>query len=301
MFPSSVLMISPAKFGFNPQTAVNNSFQSDDSNIDDTQIQELAEIEFSVFVNILRSIRVDVEVFKDSAEPLTPDAIFPNNWISFHETGEIVLYPMFALNRRLERRMDIVEHCKKSAGFTKVIDLSYYEEKGLYLEGTGSMVLDRENKIAYACKSARTSKEVFMVFCAKLGYTPVFFEAANEDGGEIYHTNVLMTIGNGFSLVCLDAVQGRDSQNEIITSLALNGKEIIPISIAQMNAFAGNMLQVFNKRDQSYLVMSKTAYGALTAAQIARIEAHANPLIVPLGTIEKFGGGSARCMLAAMS
>jgi hypothetical protein len=292
---SNILMIRPVGFKFNIQTAGNNKFQQISEN---GNVQNQALKEFDDFAALLRSNDVEVTVIDDTLQPETPDSIFPNNWISFHDNGEILLYPMFSENRRLERRIDIIEQIRKSFIISKLTDLSIYESKHLYLEGTGSLVLDREQRIAYACLSLRTDQQVLEDFCSRTGYSAVIFNAQDANGFPIYHTNVMMCIATQFAVVCLDSVPDHMEKNEIKRSLTNSGKEIIEISIEQMNHFAGNMLELQNNKAASLLVMSEQAFLSLNNDQITRLEKYSKLIYSPLYTIEKNGGGSARCMLA---
>ncbi|WP_246474937.1 citrulline utilization hydrolase CtlX [Pedobacter roseus] len=290
-----ILMIRPVDFKFNEQTAGNNMFQIASA---DSDVQEQALKEFDAFVNLLRNNDVDVTVVNDTLEPETPDSIFPNNWVSFHEDGSVYLYPMFSENRRLERRNEILDGLKNKFEVNHISDLSFYEKQYAFLEGTGSMVLDRTNKIAYACLSVRTDAEVLNNFCMLTGYEPVAFQAVDATNFPIYHTNVMMCIGDRFAVICLDSIKDSEERLNVTISLKGTGKEIIEISLEQMNKFAGNMLQVSNATGESLLVMSEQAYLSLDAEQIAALEKYSRIIYAPLYTIEKNGGGSARCMLA---
>ncbi|WP_406827130.1 citrulline utilization hydrolase CtlX [Pedobacter sp. KACC 23697] len=290
-----ILMIRPVDFKFNEQTAANNKFQVA-SEMQDVQAQAL--IEFDGFVELLRQNDVDVTVIDDTLQPETPDSIFPNNWVSFHEDGSVYLYPMFSENRRLERRKEILESLKTRFELNHISDLSFYEMQYAFLEGTGSMVLDRTNKMAYACLSVRTDEEVLNNFCMLSGYEPVIFHAVDSDNFPIYHTNVMMCIGDRFAVVCLDSIRDAEERLRVSISLKGSGKEIIEISLEQMNKFAGNMLQVSNAAGESLLVMSEQAYLSLNPEQIETLERYSRIIYAPLYTIEKNGGGSARCMLA---
>ena len=291
----SILMIEPCSFGFNEETAANNYFQQ---KIEIENIQQKALGEFKSFVEELLSKGIDVHVVKDTPEPLTPDSIFPNNWISFHEEGKIVLYPMFAVNRRAERKKTVLDAVHKIVSVKETIDLTNFEEIGLYLEGTGSMILDRENKIAYACLSGRTDTKVLETFCLTLGYKAIWFHAADRNGQEIYHTNVMMCIGDQFAVICLEAVPNEEERKRLVDSIVESGKTIVEIDFMQMEHFCGNMLQVNNSNGEKFLVMSTQAYNHLKTGQIEMLESF-NPIIhSPLDTIESIGGGSARCMLA---
>ncbi|TCD27165.1 amidinotransferase [Pedobacter psychrodurus] len=290
-----ILMIRPVDFKFNEQTAGNNKFQNAST---ETNVQTAALKEFDAFVDLLRKNNVDVKVVDDTLQPETPDSIFPNNWVSFHEDGSVYLYPMFSENRRLERRIEILDGLRENFEVNHITDLSFYEKQYAFLEGTGSMVLDRTNKIAYACLSVRTDEEVLNNFSMLTGYEPVAFQAVDETNFPIYHTNVMMCIGDCFAVICLDSIKNPEEKLNVTISLKGAGKEIIEISLEQMNKFAGNMLQVTNAENESLLVMSEQAYLSLNAEQIAALEQYSRIIYAPLYIIEKNGGGSARCMLA---
>lgn len=288
-------MIKPVAFDFNAETAVNNTFQQKGSN---TNAQQKAEAEFDTFVLKLRDAGVDVTVVKDTPIPHTPDSIFPNNWISFHWDGTLILYPMYAENRRAERKAHVVAEIAGKFEISNRIDFSSEEANHKFLEGTGSMVLDRPNKIAYACLSPRTDKSLLDRWCNQMAYHGCSFYSVDENGGEIYHTNVMMCVADRYAVICLDSIRDSAQRNEVIHTLKGSGKEIIEISYSQMNCFAGNMLQVENKQGQLFLVMSSQAYHSLTPEQVAKLETY-NPIIhSDLTTIETNGGGSARCMMA---
>lgn len=290
---SQILMIRPVSFSFNEQTAASNAFQK---NVAQTQVQQKALQEFDAFVEVLRVNGVDVLVIDDTPEPHTPDSIFPNNWISFHEDGSVFLYPMQAENRRLERK--VFNTIKEAFTINKIEDLSYFEQQNQFLEGTGSLVLDRENKIAYACISPRTNADVLKEFSKLSGYEIIPFHAKDESGKAIYHTNVLMGIGDNFVVICLDSIPDQSEKTLVKEALQSAGKTIVVISFEQMNAFAGNMLQLKSKSGESLLVMSETAFLSLKEAQIEVLEKYAKLIYAPLNTIETNGGGSARCMMA---
>tara|TARA_Y100000991_G_scaffold49177_1_gene35404 strand:- start:14712 stop:15641 length:930 start_codon:yes stop_codon:yes gene_type:complete len=295
----NILMIEPVSFNYNAETALNNYFQKNDANFSKPQIQKKALEEFNNFVKLLRSKQVNVHVIKDTIHPLTPDSIFPNNWISFHSNGEVLIYPMFANNRRLERRTEIIEQLQNEYFVSEVKSLVHYEDKSIFLEGTGSMILDRTNKICYASISLRTNKSIVLDFCDQLNYKPVLFNSFQDVDGKrlpIYHTNVMMCVASDFAIVCLDAIDSQDEKNSVINSLITTNKEIIQISELQANKFAGNMLQV--QGDKKYLIMSESAFNILSEKQIQKIESYCSILYSDLKTIEKFGGGSARCMMA---
>ncbi len=289
-------MIRPVNFGFNEQTAGSNAFQN--RNAEQQQVQDKALMEFDGLVDVLRENGVEVIVVDDTNEPHTPDSIFPNNWVSFHQDGTVFLYPMMAENRRLERREDIIMGLEDEFKIKHVIDLSRFEHEHKFLEGTGSMVLDRENKIAYACLSPRTDKEVMDLFCKESGYKPVLFHAVDENGMDIYHTNVLMCMGSKFAVICLDSIQDENEKNSVTSILKLTHKDIIAISFAQMNQFAGNMLELKNKAGDSLLVMSQNAYNSLSTNQKTSLEKYCRIVYADINTIESNGGGSARCMIA---
>ena len=290
-----LLMIKPVRFDFNAETAVNNSFQT---NVQDTLAQEKAAAEFTQFISVLRSHGIDVTVVEDTPDPHTPDSIFPNNWISFHTNGTVCLYPMYAKNRRLERKPTVLKAIEEKFIIQKTIDFTYYEQDDIFLEGTGSMVLDRENKIAYACLSPRTHEKVLSDFCTQLGYSPVVFWALDAEGQPIYHTNVMMCVADKYVVICLDSIRNEIERSSVTASITATKKAIIEISLDQMNHFADNMLQVHNKDNEPFLVMSSQAYQSLHADQIDMIQQF-NPIIhSDITTIETNGGGSARCMMA---
>lgn len=296
---NTVLMIEPVAFGYNAQTAENNYFQVEQKGAD---TQSKALIEFNNFVEKLRNKGINVIAVKDTMEPHTPDSIFPNNWVSFHKDGKVVLYPMFAPNRRAERRMDILEILKNN-GFeiTEIDDFTASENENKFLEGTGSMIFDHDNKIAYGSVSLRLDEELFKEFCAKYGFTPVVFHSYQNAGDQrlpIYHTNVMMCVADQFVVICLDCIDDELEREKVQEVIKSSGKEIIEISEDQLQQFAGNMLQVNNSEGKKFLVMSETAYKSLTPEQIQNIEKYCEIIYSELDTIEINGGGSARCMLA---
>ena len=296
---NNIMMIEPVSFNYNTETAINNYYQINNTALSKEEIQQKALKEFKEFVSLLRSKNINVIVFKDTENPKTPDSIFPNNWVSFHIDGEIVLYPMYAKNRRLERRNDIIQKLRDDFIVTKINDFSYYENQELYLEGTGSMILDRENKICYAAISDRTNKNIVNDFCNQLNFKPILFTSNQDVRGKrlaIYHTNVMMCIATNFAIVCLDSIDCNEEKDRVIDILNETKKEIISISEEQTNKFAGNMLEV--EGDKKYLVMSKSAYSCLTENQIKKINKYCEILYSDLSTIEDYGGGSARCMMA---
>jgi hypothetical protein len=292
---SNILMIRPVAFAYNAQTAVNNAFQVVGA---ENNIQEKALQEFDAFVEKLRLNGINVTAVNDTPEPHTPDSIFPNNWISFHNTGTIVLYPMYAENRRLERKHSVVDVVKKSFFIKNTIDYSKFEEQDKFLEGTGSMVLDRDKSIAYACLSPRTDKELFKQFCEELSYHPVVFTAIDKNGLQIYHTNVMMCVADKYVVICLDSIASKNEREYVVNTIHNSGKEIIEITFDQMNRFAGNMLQVNNVSGEKFLIMSVQAYESLTEEQINKLSAYNKIIHSSLHTIESNGGGSARCMIA---
>lgn len=299
---NSVLMIRPVAFRMNEQTAVNNYYQKVLENTTPATVNVKAQLEFDAFVEKLRSVGVNVVVVEDTLEPNTPDSIFPNNWISFHENGDVVLYPMFAENRRQERREDILDMLEeKGFKIENIIDYTSAEEDNIFLEGTGSMILDRENEKVYAALSPRADEELIIEFCEEFFSDPVIFEAYQDtpDGRKlIYHTNVMMCVADEFAVICADCIDDKQERKIVLDHLKKSGKEIIYITEDQVNNFAGNMLQVLGANDKKYLVMSTQAYNSLNQGQINAIEKHCEILHSPLDTIEACGGGSARCMLA---
>lgn len=289
-------MIRPVRFGYNAQTAVNNAFQVQDANQE--MVQQKAVEEFDAFVNKLREAGVDVTVVQDSAEPHTPDSIFPNNWVSFHADGTVMLYPMYAYNRRLERKQAVLEAIAEKFIITQQVDFSDAEAEDIFLEGTGSMVLDRENRISYACISPRTDAGLLLKWCEKAGYHGVAFDAVDEKGTAIYHTNVLMAVADKYVVICLDAIPSPTEKEMVIDTIKESGKQLIEISFDQMNHFAGNMLQVENESGDKILVMSSQAWQSLAEEQQAILASFNKIVHSSLNTIESNGGGSARCMMA---
>lgn len=288
-------MIRPVNFGYNAETAVNNSFQQLQP---DEGIHQKALKEFDNLTELLRQHDVEVLVLEDLSSPNTPDSIFPNNWISFHEDGIICLYPMFAVNRRAERRPEFLTQVSRRFSIRKVLDLSPYETSGKFLEGTGSMVLDRDNRVAYACISERTHTELLNEFCRQMNYKAVIFHATDSRGLAIYHTNVMMCIAEEYAIVCFDSIKDKNEKQEVKNSLLETGKKIIPINMEQMNCFAGNMLQLSNKRNEKLLLMSSAAYESLRKEELNILSGFNKIIHADLTTIETNGGGSARCMVA---
>jgi len=296
---SRILMIRPVHFGFNEQTAGSNAFLDVKLAAQTKDVaQEDALREFDEMVRQLRAIGVDVTVYEDTADPYTPDSIFPNNWVSLHASGTVVLYPMQAENRRLERRPDIINELAEHFHVAKVVDLTHFEQVGKFLEGTGSLVLDRMHKVAFACLSPRTHPDVLAEYSQKTGYRTVVFHAADASGKAVYHTNVLMCIAETFAVVCLSAITDPDERLMVRQELESLNKRIIDISLEQMASFAGNMLMVHTQKDQKLLVMSTRAYKSLTPRQLDLLDDYATLFHVDLSMIEGNSGGSARCMMA---
>ncbi|CAF3229244.1 unnamed protein product [Rotaria socialis] len=301
---SNIIMIRPACFCFNTETASSNVFQKDQYADPSAanKIPQQALKEFDHMVEQLRSYGVDVDVIDDTPSPIKPDAIFPNNWFSTHSDGTIVLYPMLAENRRIERRQDIIKNLCQTHHVTAIIDLSVYEQRNQFLEGTGSLVLDRINKILYAIRSPRTHETVVQRFTELINYQqpPIIFDSIDDNQKPIYHTNVIMAIGTRVAIICLESIVDQEQRNTIVKSLEQNGKrKIINITLEQLKNFAGNMLEVKNKQGDYLLAMSKTAYDSLTNEQKNLIEATNTKLIYfDVSTIEQCGGGSVRCMIA---
>ncbi len=292
------MMVRPALFGYNEETAINNAFQKQDGSMGSEEVHQQALAEFDAFVSRLRSVGVEVIVVEDKPQPITYDAVFPNNWITFHADGRLATYPMNAPMRRLERREDVVRELKQRFGFSEHLHFEKHEEEGKFLEGTGSLILDRPNRLAYACLSPRTDEGLLDEFCEKMGYEKVAFTAVDGKGQQIYHTNVMMALGENLVIVCLDTVKDEKERQLLLEKFRETDKEVIEISLDQMMSFAGNMLQVASRDGQSYLVMSEQAYRSLTEEQVKQIEKYTKILHSPLYTIEKYGGGSARCMMA---
>jgi len=296
---NALMMVRPVRFCYNAETAVDNAFQENTS-FDLKSTQEKALKEFDAYVETLRSKGVEVAVFEDTVEPHTPDSIFPNNWISFHEDGTIVLYPMKAKNRRLERRPEIVEGIQEKHSFNikERIDISKAEEENVFLEGTGSIVFDYVNKIAYACISQRTDKALLEDISRKIGYKVHAFTSVDENGKEIYHTNVMMCLGERFAMVCAQSIRDDAEREALIKSLTETGHEVVLLTYEQMNSFAGNALEVQNKTGDRHLIISKKGFDSLTEDQKDTIGRYSEIVPIVLETIETNGGGSARCMIA---
>ncbi|MCX6184534.1 MAG: arginine deiminase-related protein [Flavobacterium sp.] len=299
---SSILMIRPVAFRMNEQTAVNNYYQKVLDNLLPATVNAKAQQEFDAFVTKLQAVGVDVTVVDDTLDPDTPDSIFPNNWISFHQNGDVVLYPMFAENRRSERREEILDILEdKGFHIENIVDYTSAETDGFYLEGTGSLLLDRANGIAYCALSPRADEELFIEFCEDFDMAPVIFNAyqtINNERKLIYHTNVMMCLGTTFAVICADCIDDKQERKFVLEQLKKSSKEVILISENQVNNFAGNMLELVGANQQKLLVMSAAAHQSLTADQLAKLEKHAQIVSSSLDTIEACGGGSARCMMA---
>jgi hypothetical protein len=297
----TILMVRPASFGFNPETAENNFYQQNDAR-SLSEIQALAQREFDGFVALLRDQGVRVLVIEDTVEPRKTDAVFPNNWFSTHPDGKVILYPMFSPNRRLERRKDIMESLiNLDFQVNEIIDLSFFEQSGQFLEGTGSMVMDHSARVIYACFSERTHPVPLDYVSKLLGYSVIGFDAVQEIQGKvspIYHTNVMMHIGTDLAVVCLESIPKTAERQKVQDSLTQSGKKVIPITAKQKFNFAGNMLEVSNDGGEKFTVMSQAALDSLNVGQIQQIEKYTTIISPQIPTIEKLGGGSARCMLA---
>jgi hypothetical protein len=290
-----ILMVRPYQFYFNQQTAANNFFQS---NINIENANELAIAEFDTMVEKLRAHQIKVKVIQDSQNPSTPDSIFPNNWVSTHIDGTLCFYPMYAENRRAERKSSVINFLQSNYKIQNTLDLTDLEKQGKFLEGTGSMVLDQQNKIAYGCLSERLDKQAFNYWCDKMQFKAISFKAVDDKVQPIYHTNVMMCMGNEFVVICLDSIPNENEKQMLLDSFKQTHKEVIEISQDQLNHFAGNMLQVFDIAEKPHLIMSEQAYQSLHTAQLKSLEKY-NPIIsISIPTIEALGGGSTRCMMA---
>ena len=296
--PSNVFMVRPNHFGYNSQTAHSNAFQHVVKNEKESSIATHAQKEFDAFADILQSHGINTKVFQEE-NPRTPDAIFPNNWISFHPNGAIMIYPMLAKNRRLERRQDILNYIYDHFEISELIDITHYEKKEIFLEGTGSIIFDHENKIAFANRSPRTSDELFHEVCHKLGFQPFLFNATDRQGIDIYHTNVLMALASNFCVICLESIADSDRPG-LTRILSDSGKEILDITYEQLNQFAGNMIELSNDMEEKFMVMSSSAFYSLKKSQLDLISSYCRPIHSDLSTIENYGGGSARCMIASI-
>jgi len=295
---SRIMMIRPTQFAFNIETAGTNEFQNAEF-ADETpeKVNAAARAEFDLMISQLEKVGVELHIFEDNDDKFTPDAVFSNNWVSFHQSGKVVLYPMMAENRRAERRADIIESLKNDFKVEEIIDLTHFEAQGKFLEGTGSMVLDRRYKIAYACLSPRTNLDVLYAFANALDYEVVAFSASDENDKPIYHTNVLMCVGDIFAVICLEAIKNPDERQRVRATLEETNKYIIELTLDQVRHFAGNMLMIRNQKQDKFLIMSTQAYEALTDQQHKALSDYARLLHTELSVIEGNGGGSARCMM----
>ncbi|HEY5691069.1 MAG TPA: arginine deiminase-related protein [Cyclobacteriaceae bacterium] len=296
--PHSILLVRPASFGYNPETASSNAFQRHPK--DNKKVQQEALVEFDEVINVLSKKNIANIMVEDTSIPETTDAIFPNNWITTHQDGKVVLYPMMAPSRRKERRTDIVDLLKERFQVSEVIDLSDSENQNEFLEGTGSIIFDHPHRVAYACRSDRTNKIQLEKLCQLLNYRPLLFDAVDENDQPIYHTNVMMWIGASVAGICLDSIKSEEQQEAILSQLSSSNHKVIALSYTQMNQFAGNMFEVENATGKRFLLMSQTARDSLLSGQLAEIEKHAEPLPIDIHTIEESGGGSIRCMVAGI-
>ena len=294
----TVMMVRPVRFGFNEQTAGSNAFQTIDAAGTSAATQASALAEFDAYVAALRDRGIEVLVFEDTAEPHTPDSIFPNNWVSFHDDGSVIMYPMEAENRRTERREDIIASLKDNYAISSVTDISVHEQSGKYLEGTGSLIFDYAHDEVYASYSSRTHPDLLEEISERLGVKVIGFHAVDGQGKDIYHTNVVMCLGHSYAVICMDAITDEAEHAEVQARLERTGHEVIAISQEQLAQFAGNMYELQAADGSYHLVMSRTARQSLTPAQVTQLEAHAQILDVAIDTIERYGGGSARCMIA---
>lgn len=294
----TIMMVRPARFQLNDQTVGSNAFQDNSASGKSEEVSQKAVAEFDNFVQILQKNGVNVIVVQDTMEPPKPDSLFPNNWVSFHADGTVVLYPMEAVNRRWERRRAILDLLRTEFDIKNEIDLSFYEQENKFLEGTGSLILDRENQLAYACLSSRTNPEILEDFAKKMDFEVVSFWSTDRQNKPIYHTNVMMCVGKKYVVICLESIKDAAERQKVVQVIQKTDKEIIEISFEQVESFAGNMLEVVNKAGESKLVMSEQAFKSLNTAQIGQIEKYSQIVAAPIYTIERYGGGSARCMLA---
>lgn len=294
---STILMIRPASFGFNTETAANNVFQSQLS-LSNNEVQQKVLHEFDGFVDTLRKKDIEVIVVEDTPLPVKPDAVFPNNWFCTLQDGTVAVFPMYAPNRRIEKRDDMIKTLTEVYKTRDVEDWSEYEAEGLFLEGTGSMIIDHPNKLIYACLSPRTNKNVLERFAQAHGYKAVTFYSRDENGVEVYHTNVIMHIGETYAVICLDSIKEEAERIALSQRLIVTGHEVIPITLAQVHAYAGNMLQVQNKKGKKFTILSQQSFNVLTEEQKDILNIHSTLLPIDITTIETIGGGSVRCMMA---
>jgi len=296
---SNILMVCPANFQYNVETAESNDYQNDLKTLSKEEINQMARREHQRMVEQLREVEIEVMVIEDTVSPIKPDAIFPNNWIMMHQTGQIILFPMKNYNRQLEKRKDIVEQIQKEFNVSEIIDLGYFESENMALEGTGSIVFDHLLRKAYACISPRTDRSILDVLCKKIGYEAVVFHAVDQNNHLIYHTNVVMCIGEGFVVISMNAVKDEDEKKMLLDQFKSDNLEVIDIDSIQLNQhFAGNMLQVMNNTGEKYLVMSQRAFSSLSEDQKSTLKRFTHILPVDIDIIETVGGGSARCMMA---
>ena len=297
--PSSVFMIRPEHFGFNPETAKSNAFQPDKLEGSLNQLRSEAILQFDDFAALLKKQGINVFTFHSPKYKKLPDAVFPNNWVTFHEDGKVIIYPMLAKNRRLERRLDVIDQIGEHFQIKEIVDLSVEENYGNILEGSGSIVFDHTNMTAYANESPRTNRELFDRVCSMMGYEGVFFKAIDENGIDIFHTNVMMNIGVGYAVICAESI-AKDDQKRVLGSLQKGGLEIVEITLKQMKKFVGNMIQLCNGHMENFLILSDSAFFALTQKQKAQLTKYVDFVHSDLSVIEKIGGGSARCMIAGI-
>lgn len=294
---SKILMVRPSGFGYNPETAESNAFQKEPE-LDPEEIKRRGIDEFDSMVSRLRALDVDLVVIEEDDETVTPDAVFPNNWFSTHPDGTLVLYPMESKARRLERGVEdrVLKHFETK----RRLDLTSFEDEGKYLEGTGSLVLDHENRVAYVCLSSRSDQSVLEKWAGELGFETCVFRSFDQAGKEIYHTNVMMCLGTGYAVACTESITNHDERTKFVAKIQETDRELIEITYEQMYSFAGNMLQITNKQGENLLLMSTGAHRSLLPEQIKRLEAYCRPVSFDIGTIEKCGGGSVRCMIAEL-
>lgn len=295
---SHILMVRPRHFGFNAETAVNNEFQNE-TDEDQSSVSDRALLEFDHFVEKIRAAGVQVEVVDDLDTVSSPDAIFPNNWLTTHRNGALITYPMFAENRRAERREDVIDRLIDLYGYQRRYSLEHYEDKGMFLEGTGSMVLDRTHQIVYACLGPRTDPTILDKWCVLTGYDRFTFEAEDPPGRKIYHTNVMMSIGTHFAVVCLESIPQEEVRRSLLRKLS-EDRLVIPITRGQMRSFAGNILELHAVTGESVIAMSSNAFHSFDREQREKLSKFGSIIHSPLDTIEEIGGGSARCMIAEL-
>lgn len=294
---NKIFLIKPANFAYNLETSISNAFQNE-VNLDEGEIKAKVIAEFEEMANLLHQKGIDVHIIEDTEFPIKPDAVFPNNWISMHADGKVILYPMLAENRRLERRADILDTLKQDFSITEVLDLSAFEKENQILEGTGSIIFDHKNKNAYACLSPRTAKDLFIHLCETLNYTPIYFHSYDQNGKEIYHTNVMMNIGNGYVVICLESISNLKEKQMLIKHFTQTNHQIIDVSQVQLLSFCGNMLELERSNKKNLLVLSQTAFTALNNEQKEDLSKYCELFPINIETIETIGGGSVRCMIA---